>query len=159
MASIFKHGGPAITKSKENYSSGTFCTVYTRNTNGNLRAAFKGKNPVTAVTVRARVDWAAFKSLSGDYLVSSFGQSAVAIEITGISLYKDTCDNLSSSSIPHFYGKNNVGTRPNARVIVQITGSGSTMSYKCVLVECTLQAQNGDTGAAAYNLSLVGVPI
>ena len=159
MTSIFKHGSPAIVKTKESYSSNAFCTVYTRNTNGSLRAAFKGKCPVTAVTVRARVDWAAFKSLSGDYLVSSFGQSAVQIEITGISLYKDNCGNLSSSSITRFYGKNNVGTRPNARVIVQITSSGSTMSYKCVLVECTLQAQHGDTGTAGYNLSLVGVPI
>ena len=134
-----------------------YITLSASSASGGITSIFAGRAPVLNVTVRESVDYSTFKSLAGDYLIATFGHSLSMITISGLDLCNHGCDN-SGQTIQDFYSRNNVATRPRARVHLNISsGHSSSGTFDCVLTDLTMQANGGEAGGNRYELQLVGV--
>lgn len=128
-----------------------------------LGAVVAASAPVTGVTVTQKVDYAITKALSKDFLVSTFGDSPVSITISGIELLNLECTTTNKySSIVDFYDKNKLSTNIMTRLNVGISVGADAVSYTCVLLGLTLQADTrNDMGnsTSSYVLDMLGVKL
>lgn len=120
--------------------------------------------PLTGISVKQLTDHTVNKALSGDFMLATFGDTPVDIQLSGLCFFGARCDGMfegvSNDDIMEFYARNKVSENPTARL--DITMATSNNAFRCALIGMRSQSTN-DTELNGllytYNLSLVGVPI
>lgn len=118
--------------------------------------------PATGISIKQLTDHTINKALSGDFMLASFGDTPVDIQLSGVCFFGVKCGQmqaqLSNNDIMEFYNKNKVSENPSARL--DITMGTSNNAFRCALIGMKSQSTNeGDMNGLlyTYNLSLVGV--
>jgi hypothetical protein len=130
-----------------------------------LGAVLMSTAPASRIRITEGVDYTLSKSLSGDFLVSTFGHKPLTIEIDGFDIFYDRCKVAADKpTVQAFYDKWNVHVNKDARINVGMAGaSGAGTAYRCVLVALTrsTDAVSGlDTeGVGSYNMVLLGAQL
>ena len=126
--------------------------------------------PVTAVNIKQLTDFSITKSLSNDFLVASFGDTPVQIQMQGINIIGiNNCMLEASSSdstrtqIMEFYKKNKVSSDLTARFDVAIAQGPNqpAVGFRCIIIALDVNNSNQsgmNTVHKTYNysMSLIG---
>ena len=120
--------------------------------------------PVTGISIKQLTDHTVNKALSGDFMLATFGDTPVDIQLSGLCFFGSGCggmfESLSDDDIMAFYARNKVSENPTARL--DITMATSKNAFRCALIGMRSQSTNDaelNGLLYTYNLSLVGVPI
>ncbi len=125
--------------------------------------------PVTSIDIQQLTDYSLTKSLDNNFLVTTFGDTPVKIELRGINIYNlNGCQlgktNADKTQIMSFYKKNKVSTDLEARFDLAIKGGKDeeTPVFRCVIVSLRVmnngQQQGVPTGHLLYDytMTLIG---
>jgi hypothetical protein len=126
-----------------------------------------GYAPITGVDIKQLTDYSVTKSLFGDFLVSTFGDTPVMITLRGLNFFNIngcllTGQKESKTQIMDFYKENRVSSAPSKRFDISIaTSSTSTSAFRCVIVGLDTQNMSTDDGISNilynYTMTLIGV--
>lgn len=125
--------------------------------------------PITAVDIQQITDYSITKSLDNDFLITTFGDTPVKIELRGINIYNLNGCSLSDTQtdkrqILAFYRKNKVSTDLDARFDLAIAGgpNETTSVFRCVIVSLRIMNNGQHNGIPTshmmydYAMVLVG---
>ena len=162
IAKIFSVRGYADTQSIPNEAS--IATAQLLLTDDEKAAIIIASAPMLGIRIEERSDCNITKSLAGDFLISSFGDSPVKISIDGMNIIRQVCSNKSATgdypSITDFFDKNKVSTDIKKRVKLIIATSANTKkTYNCAIIgfDTVLDTEYNEYGSNRYSLHLIGV--
>lgn len=154
--SIKLFDGTGINRTKAPADS-AFVVIYAKK-KGDLDKTYLLYAPIAGIQISQSTDYNVSKALSGDYLITTFLDKAVNINITGIYSFTQLCQDSTSNtkqSIMTFYDKYKVSNDPTSRLHIQLKDSNTI--YKCVLLSASYQGRNKQPGMMAYSMRLLGV--
>ena len=118
--------------------------------------------PSTGISIKRLTDHTVTKSLGGDFLLASFGDTPEDIRISGLNFFGLKCQQGESQptydDIMEFYDANKVSYRPDKRL--DITFSTNNNVFRCALVGLEARSSSDPEYANVlytYTLTLVGV--
>jgi|BioPla2DNA2_1021312.scaffolds.fasta_scaffold03601_2 hypothetical protein len=133
---------------------------------GEKKDILMGWAPVTGVQVAAGIDANIAKGLSGNYIVTQFGDKVTTIRLTGVTFSPNvivyTQDGIRSDSIQGMYEKHRGSRMEGNRVFLVTKDNADTRIYECVLVSMVLEgdaSQNTAGQSIEYSLHLIGVVV
>ena len=127
---------------------------------------FIGNAPKTGIVIKRLTDHNVTKSLGGDFLLSTFGDAPVDIQLSGLNIFATKCDlglgTPEYDDIMDFYEKNKVSTNPKKRIDITVSSGASKPGkvFRCALIRMTAQSANDPEISNllyTYSLSLIGV--
>lgn len=147
-----------------------YCTFsFTLNTKGTTAednktasTVFAGRAPACAISITEQANISTDRSLSGDWLVLTFGMRLVTIQITGLDIFYTKCDSAfnSKETIQSVFNTYNCATHPKARVTMSLKSPTEASVYKCILVAMEKVKNNMKdpvAGLGTYSITLYGV--
>lgn len=147
--------------------SSVYCT-FSFNTKGSgvksstAATIFAGRAPACAISVTEQANISTDRSLSGDWLVLTFGMRLVTIQITGLDIFYTKCDSVfnSKETIQSVFNAYNCAEHPKARVTMSLKSPTEASVYKCILVAMEKVKNNMKdpvAGLGTYSITLYGV--
>jgi len=127
---------------------------------------FLANAPKTGISIKRLTDHNVTKSLGGDFLLSTFGDTPVDIQLSGLNIFATKCDlglgSTDYSDIMDFYEKNKVSTNPRKRIDITVSSGNDKPGqvFRCALVMLKAQSANDPEISNllyTYSLSLIGV--
>lgn len=121
--------------------------------------------PMLGITIEERADCNVTKALDGNFLITSFGDSPVKINITGMNILKKICNNTDEStytSMSAFFDKNKVSADVHKRIkLIIATSYSETKSYVCAIIgyDTVFREDDNEFGINTYSLHLIGVAV
>lgn len=143
-----------------------FITIY--DTEGDK--VWLARAPITGVNIKQLADYSVTKALDNDFLVTTFGDTPVQIDLTGMNIYNMNGCNIvdsaaSKAQILSYYKKKKISSNLKIRFDISIaTGSGGPSStFRCVLVALNVKndASSGamDTGNRLYSYAMTFIGV
>lgn len=121
------------------------------------------KAPSCQVNIAENANISVDRSLSGDWLVLTFGMRLVDISISGLDIYGMACEDKDSDdmTIQDIFDTYNCAVHPKARITLSMTnGKRASTVYKCILISME-RIKNSlrldASGVGEYGIRLVGV--
>lgn len=154
----------AIATPKDGYVA--FITIY--DTEGDK--VWLARAPITGVNIKQLADYSVTKALDNDFLVTTFGDTPVQIDLTGLNIYNMngcaiTDSKESRAQVLAYYKKKKISSNLKIRFDISIaTGSGGpSATFRCVLVSLNVKndASSGamDTGNRLYSYAMTFIGV
>lgn len=129
---------------------------------GEAKSVFSGRAPACNINITEQANISTDRSLSGDWLVMTFGMRLVSITITGLDIFYARCSDSydDDETIQSVFNAYNCAEHPKARVTVSMKSTKESSVYKCILVEMEKSKDNTKEpaeGLGSYSISLLGV--
>ena len=161
---IFGKGGVSVYNLAD--SSKALITLAVANTGeANSTPVYLANAPQTGIRIKQLTDHSVNKALGGDFLLNSFGDTPVDIQLSGLNFFAMKCDlgvsQPTDDDILQFYDDNKVSANPGRRLDITINSGKSGKLFRCALIG--MQAQSASDPEFVnilytYTLSLIGAP-
>lgn len=123
---------------------------------------FKARAPLTGITIKQHVDYSLSKTMSGNFNLITFQDTAVQITIQGLTaISKFICNQKGqvksgedrADSIATFYKNNKASSKTSKQIKISLGKNGV---YKGVVISLT-QRDSQTPGCLQYDMTLFGV--